>query len=518
MREKLSSNKKGLLIIFLILLALPITVVLVLTQQNFQKDASEPTDLRIEVSPGIINADINNGAVPISALIYDSSNNPYSEQALYNWSISSTDTVGSLTNVSGNITEFIPLNVGCGDLTVGARTGAGTVLKTISVAVSDGSNIPSCGVDPTPTVSPIGGTSRVFITSISYRGNLGGLIGADAKCQERASAGRLGGTWKAWLSDNNISASSRLLHNIGEYKLLTGEVVASNWEDLTDGTLNAKINIDELRQVKGFNDTFIWTNTKFDGSVRAQSSCDNWSSNSAPEGGFMGHADSISKGWTESSQRGCNVETALICFEQIKVTDPTPTAINTPTPFFTPVPTSTPVPTVVPTATPIPQVSTVNLIATEDSFVRSKRPNRNYGTKSFLATSKKFDLISYMKFDVSSTQDKIIEKATLRIKVLKKSKSKRARSKNNQSVKIVDNDWTEREINYNNKPDEGTLVTDFKGKSYGQVIDVDVTSAVRSGAEDDISFSIDSDGKDFFAIYSRDSKKFKPTLIVEYTE
>ena len=69
---------------------------------------------------------------------------------------------------------------------------------------------------PSPTPAP----KRVFVTSTTYKGNLGGLAGADAKCQTRANAASLGGTWKAWLSDSTTSAASRLTQSVSGYILL----------------------------------------------------------------------------------------------------------------------------------------------------------------------------------------------------------------------------------------------------------------------------------------------------------
>ena len=50
----------------------------------------------------------------------------------------------------------------------------------------------------------------VFATSSKHTGDLGGLAGADAICQTRASAAGLGGTYVAWLSTSTVDAISRL--------------------------------------------------------------------------------------------------------------------------------------------------------------------------------------------------------------------------------------------------------------------------------------------------------------------
>src|SRR5262245_3061033 len=64
-----------------------------------------------------------------------------------------------------------------------------------------------CGDDETDTAGP-GGTlppRRVFVTSAIYPGNIGGLMGADAKCQTSADAAMLGGSWRAWLSQDGVN-------------------------------------------------------------------------------------------------------------------------------------------------------------------------------------------------------------------------------------------------------------------------------------------------------------------------
>ena len=48
-----------------------------------------------------------------------------------------------------------------------------------------------------------------FVTSQQNSGNLGGLAGADAKCQSRANTGGLPGSYGAWLSTGQGSPQSR---------------------------------------------------------------------------------------------------------------------------------------------------------------------------------------------------------------------------------------------------------------------------------------------------------------------
>ena len=51
---------------------------------------------------------------------------------------------------------------------------------------------------------------KVFITTKRFDGNLGGLDGADEKCQQEAKDKGLTGTWKAFLGNDQISAIERL--------------------------------------------------------------------------------------------------------------------------------------------------------------------------------------------------------------------------------------------------------------------------------------------------------------------
>lgn len=181
-------------------------------------------------------------------------------------------------------------------------------------------------VSPTPTTVSQA-FKRVFVTSATYTGNLHGLAGADAECQARADIKNLGGTWKAWLSDRNTSAASRLNHSNNPYKLINGSLVANNWEDLTKGAIANPININELGQVKS---TPIWvgawTSTKSDGSYRldpfgSQSDCIKWTMNTPSYNGyalgaFTGTNTAINNSWTEGSTDTCNTQHSLYCFEQ----------------------------------------------------------------------------------------------------------------------------------------------------------------------------------------------------------
>lgn len=168
---------------------------------------------------------------------------------------------------------------------------------------------------------------RVFVTSTTYNGNLGGLSGADAKCQERANIASLGGTWKAWLSDTNTSAASRLTHNTGPYKLLNNAQVANNWADLIDGYMVWYINADETgKEIKPqqYMTYRAWTGSRENGEKIGDmgSYCQNWTTSVAYDGqraysGTSGEIFSYSRwSWSPYGSNPCSDPNRLYCFEQ----------------------------------------------------------------------------------------------------------------------------------------------------------------------------------------------------------
>lgn len=185
--------------------------------------------------------------------------------------------------------------------------------------------MPSPTPSPTPVPSPTPAAyKRVFVTSTTYDGNLGGLAGADAKCQERSGAMNMGGTWKAWLSDSSGSPSTRFNRANVRYQRAFGNtptnglILANNWEDLTDGTLQNSILVTEFGT--NFN-AQVWTNTTPAGLLNfSAGTCQNWTTNigTHPNYGSYGYSSAVDSNWTNANNSliGCSVKFALYCFEQ----------------------------------------------------------------------------------------------------------------------------------------------------------------------------------------------------------
>ena len=98
------------------------------------------------------------------------------------------------------------------------------------------------------TISPPKGGKLIFVTEDEWNGSLGGLSGADAKCQIEAEKYSFPGTYKAWLSTSKINAKDHALSGDYAYYCVenhpgtetppTYHLIAKNNADLLDGTLD----------------------------------------------------------------------------------------------------------------------------------------------------------------------------------------------------------------------------------------------------------------------------------------
>ena len=167
-----------------------------------------------------------------------------------------TLTVSRTGTGSGTVTSA-PAGITCG-ATCSASFGHGTAV-TLTAAPSGGSVFAgwggACsGTATTCTVTMTAATSVsaqfnpppnvVFVTSTTHTGNLGGLAGADAVCQARATAAGLAGTYRAWLSTTSVSAISRLGTASGWVRP-DGKPVFNTTADIVAGKQLYPIRIDE---------------------------------------------------------------------------------------------------------------------------------------------------------------------------------------------------------------------------------------------------------------------------------
>ena len=192
----------------------------------------------------------------------------------------------------------------------------------------------------------------VFVSSETFDGNFGsgqvtlGHLDADNQCQVLADRAGLSGTFKAWISGRVDTGAGPLAHGVADrfahssdpYRLVNGAQVAANWADLTDGSLDHAINMDENGSAVG-ESARVWTNTRTNGrawdnsrncavgpgpdtpSAIASWSCGppGWSPQDCQfQSGKFGLANSTSGSWTgtASSNNSCSSSYHLYCVQQ----------------------------------------------------------------------------------------------------------------------------------------------------------------------------------------------------------
>ncbi len=170
----------------------------------------------------------------------------------------------------------------------------------------------ACGgsKDSSTNPSSVPSGPRFFVTSsTSVTGNLGGLTGADARCQSLASAVGFGSrTWHAYLSVERDASGARVdaRSRIGQgpWSNVNGVVVATDLNDLHSRKGDAAVFIDERGQrIPGQwagspspvqHD--ILTGSNADGTLMSGATCADWTSDSASVVAQVGHSDGLGPG------------------------------------------------------------------------------------------------------------------------------------------------------------------------------------------------------------------------------
>ncbi len=227
----------------------------------------------------------------------------------------------------------------------GSSGGSGSVIADCGAGqtnlASDSANCGGCGRRCDSGTCAAGACYRtVFLSSVQYSGALGGLVGADAKCQANASAAGLRGVYRAWLADSTHSAATRLTHAPVPYVLVSGLAIARSWTDLlSDSGLLVLFDLNELGQRISSHppstQTF-WSGSDRWGAPVADRTCGDWTS-TVGDGGLGGQSvdyvcDSSYCSWTYPGPYyrpkgtytlapslqiyACNIPQSLLCIEQ----------------------------------------------------------------------------------------------------------------------------------------------------------------------------------------------------------
>lgn len=168
------------------------------------------------------------------------------------------------------------------------------------------------------------GQHRIFVSSIDYDGNLGGLSGADDKCAELAQAAGLKKSYISILSiddndDTNNSASGRMA--------LTGEVLKV--DDETESTivasgasklwgaeeedLLARVDLDENGDARPGQTPWTGTSASGGGSLNY---CNEWTSNTSDYDGDFGNTDEFGAKWIENNFEKCDNQNPIYCISE----------------------------------------------------------------------------------------------------------------------------------------------------------------------------------------------------------
>jgi len=250
-------------------------------------------------------------------------------------------TIAPLTpTVAPNQTQLFSATGGAGGYVFTVVAGGGTFSGALYTAPSAAGAATvrvtdALGQTAETTVAIVALAKVVFVTTNTYTGNLGGLAGADATCQSVADGvpALAGRTFKAWLSSSTVSAASRFTQATVPYTRTDGVVVADNWADLVDGTLDAPINRTETGATM-IATRKAWTGTQTNGGINypgsATNHCDDWTTSNPPANGgsYAGYVDRTTCLWTHGNPQNeaecggsastlpCSNGFSLFCFEQ----------------------------------------------------------------------------------------------------------------------------------------------------------------------------------------------------------
>jgi len=162
-------------------------------------------------------------------------------------------------------------------------------------------------------------TKKVFVTRNVFKGDLGGLAGADAKCAAAASDASLSGTYVAWLSGRSGGAMVRASERLAEarYELLDGTLVFDSKAGL-GAAAAAPIDVTELGQRIDLPSSYAWTGTLANGTPSPDYRCLDWSTADRYENGVGGDVGRGADEWSSSKRTtfACSDSLHLYCFEK----------------------------------------------------------------------------------------------------------------------------------------------------------------------------------------------------------
>lgn len=168
--------------------------------------------------------------------------------------------------------------------------------------------------DPACTGSSAPGL-MILVTSQEYNGSMGGLTGADAKCQ--SEFGSLGGTWKALLGVADVREVDTVsgptydwvLEPNTNYYRRTGALIGAT-------NASAEFNYPLNNSPLYYNGVLIQPWSMMGNLDVGSSNCVNWNSDTATKNGIYGQTSETNSDAFRKATAGCNGEKPLYCVEQ----------------------------------------------------------------------------------------------------------------------------------------------------------------------------------------------------------
>ena len=200
-------------------------------------------------------------------------------------------------------------------------TGKPGALYQYSVCVYNGSNLAATYMRRGSPIRTYRATNSyiMFVTSLNYDGNLGGLSGSpsatDSLCQARGDLLVSGYTWRAVIGDSGDSAASRIsVSSSTDVRNLNGDLVIAGSTGLFAGG--------DLTNAVSYDDSFaqttarVWTGATSNGS-NASDHCSQWGSSSSGTSGRYGSAGSVISTWLSNSTQTCDKQARLYCISTV---------------------------------------------------------------------------------------------------------------------------------------------------------------------------------------------------------
>lgn len=147
----------------------------------------------------------------------------------------------------------------------------------------------------------------IFVTGSQWNGAMGGILGADEKCQVAAYYAGLGTNWISLISDDSSNIIDRM--SDGKFVRVDGVLIADSKADLFDGTIANPINVDEHGDLVSGD---VWTGTSIYG-VATPNNCNNWGW--VDSIGSLGLSTYTSGWWVGSGSGQCVAGAHLYCVQ-----------------------------------------------------------------------------------------------------------------------------------------------------------------------------------------------------------